>query len=166
MAAREIFDGSSPETTRAYYAALAKRGPAGDVAVNLFRAQKCSARAKRYRGGIRGVGSYRSMAYSTKSWAMKNLCQVLAAHGDELGISFGWKRHREVVFGARPSWVLYIDLPQGQVSFHSPDRLSAHEYPGEWDRERKSEERILEFCDLIFRSESARSIHQLAFAFG
>lgn len=150
MRAIEIFEGSDSEITKAYYAVLATRGPAGDVAINLMRAQKCSTRAKRYRGGIRGVGSYRSMAYDTKNWAIEKLCDVLEEHGATLGIRFGWKRDPLVVFGERPSWVLYVDLPQGQVSFHSPERLSFHDYAGEWDRERKSEERILAFCDSIY----------------
>lgn len=63
MKALEVFNGSEGAITRAYYAALEQRGAAGIVAVNLFRAQKCSTRAKKYRGGIRGVGSYRGMAY-------------------------------------------------------------------------------------------------------
>lgn len=150
MNARDVFEGSEAEVTKAYYAALAARGPAGDVAVNLMRAQKCSTRAKRYRGGIRGVGSYRSMAYETKSWAMVNLCKVLDTHGKQLKIRFGWKPDPTVIFGERPSWVLYIDLPQGQVSFHSPSRLSDHGYAGEWDRERRSEERVLAFCDSVY----------------
>lgn len=149
MRAIEVFAGSDAEATKAYYATLLKRGPAGQVAVNLMRAQKCSSRAKLYRGGIRGVGSFRSMAYDTKNWAMANLCQVLEKHGQKLKITFGWKRDPLVVFGQHPSWVLYIDLPQGQVSFHSPNRLSDHDYRGEWDKEHRSGERILVFCDSV-----------------
>ena len=150
MRAREVFEGSDAEITRAYYASLARRGPVGDVAVNLFRAQKCSTRAKRYRGGVRGVGSYKSMAYQTKTWAMENVCRCLSAQGKQLRIKFGWKADPECVFAEKSSWVLYVDLPQGQVSFHSPARLSPENYAGEWDRERKSEERILAFCDSVY----------------
>jgi hypothetical protein len=150
MRAQEVFEGSDPETTKAYYASLARRGAAGDIAANLFRAQKCSTRAKRYRGGIRGVGSYKSMSYARKTWAMENLCSCLSAHGKQLRIKFGWKQDPDCVFGDKPSWVIYIDLPQGQVSFHSPTRLSPHGYRGKWDRERKSEERVLAFCDAVW----------------
>ena len=89
MRAIEVFAGSDAEVTKSYYAILSKRGPAGLVAINLMRAQKCSSRAKLYRGGIRGVGSFRSMAYDTKNWAMSNLCEVLDNHGARLKISFG-----------------------------------------------------------------------------
>jgi hypothetical protein len=163
MKALDVFLGSDAEVTKAYYAALAKRGPAGDVAVNLMRAQKCSTRAKKYRGGIRGVGSYRSMAYETKSWAMENLCKVLAEHGKRLRIRFGWKLDPDVLFGERPSWVLYIDLPQGQVSFHCPSRLSPHDYAGEWDREHRSEERVIAFCDSVFQSRIDGALQLLLF---
>jgi hypothetical protein len=150
MRAREVFEGSDAEVTKAYYASLAKRGAAGDVAINLMRAQKYSTRAKRYRGGIRGVGSFRSMAYATKTWAMENLCRCLSAQGKQLRIKFGWKPDPDCVFGERESWVVYVDLPHGQVSFHSPTRLSSEDYAGEWDREHKSEERILAFCDSVY----------------
>src|SRR5579883_3407579 len=122
--AREIFWTSDAQKTKAYYAALAKRGIAGDIAVNLMRAQKYSTRAKRYRGGIRGVGSFRNLAYTAKNNAMLSLCKVLDRHAAKLKISFGWKGDPDVLFGGRPSWVLYVDLPQGQVSFHAPERLS------------------------------------------
>ena len=32
-----------------------------------------------------------------------------------------------------PMWVLYLDLPTGQVSFHAPARGPGPDYPGEWD---------------------------------
>ena len=115
-----------------------------------MRAQKCSTRAKKYRGGVRGLGSYSRLAYETKSWAMENLCGILDKYGRALKIRFGWKQDPDIVFGERPSWVLYVDLPQGQVSFHAPSRLSPHDYGGDWDREHKSEERILAFCDSVY----------------
>ena len=150
MTAREIFDGSDAKATKAFYTELARRGPAGLVAANLMRAQKASTRAKRYHGGIRGVGSYSSLAYISKSNAMLNLCKILEEHGRRLRIRFGWKLDPDVLFGTRPSWMLYIELPQGQVSFHCPERLSAHDYAGNWDRQRKSEERVIEFCQRVF----------------
>ncbi len=153
MNALEVYAGSDGELTRRYYAELQKRGPLGVVAVNLFRAQKCSARAKKYRGGIRGVGSYRGMAYERKDWAIQQLCDALVAHGAQLGIRFGWAKDP-----AQP-WhddVLYIDLPQGQVSFHSGRRHAGPDYPGQWDGQHVSAERIIAFCDTVFaRDEGA-----------
>jgi len=141
-----VYLGSDGEVTKAYYRELEKYGPAGIVAVNLFRAQKCSARAKVYRGGIRGKGSFKSMAYDRKNWSLNNLCHALMEHAASLGIGFGWK--------ADPAtkgyeWVLYVDLPSGQVSFHSPKRMPGPEYRGEWDGVGRSAERILEWCDAL-----------------
>lgn len=144
MKAHEVYNGSEGALTRAYYAALEQRGPAGIVAVNLFRAQKCSTRAKKYRGGVRGVGSYRGMAYDRKAWSMGNLCAALAEHGEALGIAYGWKRDPLALTNP---WVLYVDLPNGQVSFHSPTRGEGSDYAGEWDAMHASEQRILAFCD-------------------
>lgn len=151
MKALNIYEGSDGAVTRAYYAALERRGPPGIVAMNLFRAQKCSARAKCYHGGIRGVGSYRSLAYSRKGWALEELCKALTLYG-ELHIRFGWKKDSKLP-DSTPNWVLYVDLPEGQVSFHSLARYAGPDYPAEWDGQRgASEMRILRFCDRAYDS--------------
>lgn len=146
MTAAQVYETSDGTLTRRYYAELEKRGAAGLVALNLFRAQKCSSRAKVYRGGVRGVGSYRGMAYERKQWSIDQLAQILTTHGAELGLKWGWKRDPKQSF---IPWVLYVDLPQGQVSFHSPVRRGGPDYPGDWDGEHKSAERILAFCDQV-----------------
>lgn len=45
--------------------------------------------------------------------------------------------------------VLYVDLPQGQVSFHSTAKYAGPSYDGDWDGQPKSEQRILECADNI-----------------
>jgi hypothetical protein len=150
MTAANVYAGSDGELTKAFYAELEKRGPIGLVAMNLFRAQKCSARAKVYRGGQRGRGSYRSMAYERKSWSMGLLCEILAKHSAELGIRYGWKEDPRTVFRMDSSWVLYVDLPTGQVSFHSPSRGRGPDYPSDWDGVPDvSAARIILFCDRV-----------------
>lgn len=151
MRAREVFDGSDGLKTRTYYAELEKRGPIGQAAVRLFRAQKTSTRAKMYRGR-----EYKSRAYDIKSWSMGELCKVLAEHGASMGFIYGWSQDPDTVFGERPSWVLYVEIPSmcyrsaGQVSFHSPTRGEGPDYDGTWDGQRASEERILAFCDVVY----------------
>jgi hypothetical protein len=105
------------EVTRAYYAELTACGIEGEIAVALFRAQKRSSRAKEYRRG-----KWRRAAYDVKSWSMSELCRLLIAHGAAFEIKFGWKRDPKVQLGYDPSWVLYVDLPEGQVSFHFSDK--------------------------------------------
>lgn len=144
MKAVEVYLGQDGSITTAYYSTLERLGPIGVVAVNLFRAQKCSSRAKVYRGR-----RFKEAAYDRKSWSMQNLVETLAKHSKALGISYGWKQDPATLFGQEPSWVLYVDLPQGQVSFHSPTRLAGPDYGGHWDGQHKSAERILEFCDSV-----------------
>ncbi len=144
MNARFVWDQSNGDVTKAYYAQLETLGPAGIVAMNLFRANKASYRAKRYRGGIRGKGSFSSMAYAKKQWSIDNTCKVLSEHAGALGIRWGWKKDPDQSFHC---WVIYVDLPQGQVSFHSEQRGQGPDYQGDWDGERLSTERILEYCD-------------------
>jgi hypothetical protein len=153
MKALDVYGGSDGKLTTRYYEELQARGPVGVIALNLFRAQKCSSRAKVYRGGIRGKGSYKGMAYDRKNWSMGNLCTALAAHADALGIRWGWKPD-----GAQEyhSWVLYVDLPMGQVSFHAASRGTGPDYAGDWDGQHASADRILTFCDGVFAAARLR----------
>jgi len=145
MTAREVFEQSDAGVTKAYYAELQKRGPVGVIATNLMRCQKASTRAKLYRGR-----RFKSSAYDNKNWALGNLCIALEnyrAGGGE--IAYGWKQDPTVKFGEADSWVFYVALPQGQISFHSPVRMTGPAYDGDWDGQHASEERILAFCDAV-----------------
>lgn len=149
LTASIVFTESDGAITRQYYAELEKLGPVGIVAMNLFRAQKCSSRAKKYRGGIRGIGSYRGMAYDRKQYSLGELAKSLKEHGASLGITWGWKPDPEMPW---VPWVLYVDLPElGQVSFHSPTRGEGPDYPGDWDRQHASQERIIRFCEGVMK---------------
>lgn len=142
MTAAEVFNQNDGGTTQSFYAELNRLGPLGEIAVALFRAQKRSSRAKEYRRG-----RFRRMAYDVKSWSLSELCRLLEKHG---GFVWGWKQDQEVRFGEEASWVLYVDLPGfGQISFHSPTRGAGPEYPGDWDRQHASEERIIAFTDAV-----------------
>ena len=152
MTATEVYETSDGSLTRAYYAELEKRGPIGEVAVNLLRCQKASARAKLYRGGIRGQGSYKGMAYDRKNWAMQNLCKVLMEHSKKLGIGFGWKEDPGQEYH---NWVLYVDTTAGQVSFHSAGKGEGPLYRGDWDGTHLSAERVIAFYDLVASMETA-----------
>jgi hypothetical protein len=147
-----IYKGSDGEATKRLYAALDACGPLGQLATALFRAQKCSERAKVYRGG-----GYRGKAYDRKSWSMGIVCALLTEHGEALGIKWGWKQDGRVVFGERPSWVLYVDTPEGQISFHSPNRGSGPEYAGEWDgRVGASVQRVIDLATAVLRGVESR----------
>ncbi len=146
----DIYKGSDGEATKALYAALQDFGPLGLVAINLFRAQKCSERAKLYRGGIRGRGRYKDMAYDRKQWSRDNLCAVLIEHSAALGIKWGWKPDPNTLFGERESYVLYVETPNGQCSFHSPTRGKGPDYSGEWDGQRgMTVQRVIDFVAAV-----------------
>jgi hypothetical protein len=142
---RGIYYGSDGDATKALYERLAQLGPAGVVAVNLFRACKCSERAKRY--GYSHGGKWKDRAYDRKQWSMGNLCEALSKHADALGIRWGWKTDPAQDFHR---WVLYVEIPTGQVSFHARDRGTGPDYPGQWDGVRKvSAGRIIEWCERL-----------------
>lgn len=138
----EVFRQNDGEVTKAFYNRLNALGPAGKLAVALFRAQKRSTAAKSYRRG-----RYKRAAYDVKSWSLSEISRILTAHGAALGVTWGWKEDVNVLFGEKASHVLYVDLPGiGQCSFHSLDRGIGPDYGGEWDGQHRSTENILAFC--------------------
>jgi|SRR5579871_1963971 len=152
MTPLEIYRGSDGEATKRLYAQLEAIGPMGQVALNLFRAAKCSERAKVYRGGIRGQGSYKGMAYDRKAWSMQCLCDILTQHAAELHLVWGWKEDPATVFGDQASHVLYVDTPHGQCSFHSPTRGKGPEYLGDWDGQRgMTTQRVIDFATALLK---------------
>lgn len=119
-----VYAGSNAEATKALYQRLEQLGPLGAIAMNLLRAQKNSSRAKVYRG--RG---FKDAAYERKQWAMGQLTAILAQHAGSM--VWGWQQD-----AAAPiyQWVLYVELPTGQVSFHSATRGVGPDFPGAWDK--------------------------------
>lgn len=171
MTVRETFDGSSGDATKDLYARLEKLGPIGIIGLNLFRAQKCSTRAKGYRRR-----AHKADAYDRKNWSMQQLCNALLSHATAFGIQWGWKEDPKA---EHHKWVLYVNLPPiiggliidvagalpasgpsaspgHQVSFHAFARGKGPDYPGEWDHSHASAERIINFCeDLLSEPRTA-----------
>jgi hypothetical protein len=153
--AQTIFDGSDATATRRFLRRLEDVGRDGVVAAQLFRAQKTSTRAKRYRGGkedSRGKWCpYRSLAYDGKSDHLKTLCEVLEHRGWDCAWGWGEDRTNRIA-----PHVLYVELPTfGQVSFHSEARFAGPDYPGQWDGEGRSAQRIIGYCDLVLYGEAS-----------
>lgn len=120
-----IFKGSDAKETIGLYQAIEATGPLGAIAVNLLRAAKKSERAKKYRG------KYKGASYDGKQWAMGRLCDLLP----ESHFVWGWAIDEKMRSGSGdPHYhVLYIDLPSGQVSFHTGARGQGPDYPLAWD---------------------------------
>ena len=132
-----IYSGSDGTATGKLYAELEALGPMGMIAMNLLRATKASERAKVYRGG-----GYRRSAYDKKQWSMDNACRALLAHGAQLRWGWGEDATQPV-----HRWVLYVDLPTGQISFHAGARGEGPDYGGEWDGQRgQGPDRITRWC--------------------
>lgn len=142
MTVMEIYAGSNGDETKALYDKLQTLGVRGVVALNLFRANKASSRAKVYRGG-----GWKGLAYDRKNWSLGLLCLALKKCSD---LVWGWKQDEAQAFH---KWVLYVELPQGQVSFHAQRPLSTERYAGEWDGCRVSAERIIHFVDDVLKGE-------------
>jgi hypothetical protein len=140
MQAARIFSQNNGDTTKAYYAEMNSRGPMGQLAVALFRAQKRSTAAKKYRGG-----RFTRDAYDVKNWSLSEICRILGSFPHD--IAWGWQRDPNT---PGFEWVLYVELPTGQCSFHSADRLAGPDFTGKWDGNRGgSLTNILAFCDSV-----------------
>jgi hypothetical protein len=148
LSARQAYEGSDAAATRSLLKKLETCGHLGKIAAQLFRAQKTSSRAKVYRGGIKlrpgKKIAYRDLAYDKKGEALQRLCELLSDDACEL--TWGWQidpRQR------RARFVVYVDLPTGQCSFHSPSRHKGPDYLGGWDEGDGSQNAILRFCDAL-----------------
>ena len=143
MLAELVFRQKDGDVTKAYYATMNLKGLSGQLAVSLFRAQKRSTAAKTYRRG-----KWRHAAYDVKNWSLSEICRILSAmQAFELAPNWGWRRDPNT---PNFEWVLYCDLPKGQASFHSSERLNGPDFKGDWKPIPGSEESILAFCDSIW----------------
>jgi hypothetical protein len=71
---------------------------------------------------------------------MTNLCSVLFTHAPGLRMTWGWGLDPKAIGFEH---VLYVEIPTGQVSFHTNTRGTGPDYSGEWDGARgQSAERI------------------------
>lgn len=144
-----VYDGSDGDATKQLYARLEALGIAGFVAMNLFRACKASQRAKLYRRRQKGS------AYGKKQWSMDNLCTALTNRGSAAGIDrWGWGRDDKAVGYEH---VLYVELPTGQVSFHTDRRGVGPDYPGVWDGCKASGGRIVQWCARLLDEHEAEA---------
>lgn len=155
ISAKTVYEGSNGGATRSFCSRLEKVGHIGRIAASLFRVQKASARAKVYRGGIKKGRlrvSYRELSYEQKGKHIERLCDVLCR--GSCGMEWGWRKDADQRYAP---YVIYVDLPQGQVSFHSTKQFAGPKYEKDWDGTYESEERILAFCDSVlsgsFRQE-------------
>lgn len=153
LTAAAVYHGCNGGATQSFYHRLEKKGRIGAIAALLMRVLKASMQARVYRGGITHSDgqetSFRDLSNSRKGQCLMGLCNVLME--DDCGLKWGWKRDltEEVA-----KHFLFIDLPQGQVKFYFNQRYRGPDYDGEWDGERKNEERIVAFCDSVLQPKS------------
>jgi hypothetical protein len=150
-----IYQGSNGDATKALYAELEQLGPIGVIGVNLFRACKCSERAKAYRKGP----GHKTAAYDRKDWSIGNLARALhVQHANQLlGIKWGWGSDEALRGRGDPHHhIIYVELPTGQVSFHTGTRHEGPDFAGQWDGvRRQSVDRICRFVARLLKPEVA-----------
>ena len=134
-----MFVHQAVDETVMLYRLLVNLGPAGIVSVNLLRALQASQMAKVYPPQIGRRGHY-----DRKDWSLDNLCIVLGLNAKALGVVWGWGEDPE---RQAHRWVLYVELPTGQVSFHTAARGDGPDYPGRWDGQRgESSKRVIRYA--------------------
>lgn len=131
----EVFTRNDGDLTRRFYAHMDSLGTTGKLATALFRAQKRSEAAKRYKGR-----SYTRAAYDVKNWSLSEVCRIAGLMPE---LSWGWKYDPRAINFEN---VLYVELTYGQCSFHSPDRLDGPDFSGKWKPQPDSRTSILSYC--------------------
>jgi hypothetical protein len=104
-------------------------------------------RAKLYR---RGRG-YKTAAYERKNWSIGNLALTLYVTSAATYLPSGWAVDQPLRGRGDPHHhVLYVELPTGQVSFHTGGRGPGPDYTGQWDGERGiASERICRWVAMV-----------------
>lgn len=138
----EAYFGSTAAITRRVYDTLRKLGSDGHVAQLLLAAAKASSRAKQQRRS-----KYREHAYARKEAAIAELCELLP----HTNLLWGWSADEAVVVAP---YVIYVELPDGQVSFHSPRRGKGPCYRRKWDGQYASEDRIIAYAQSQLMSQT------------
>lgn len=133
----DVYTGNDRTATRRLLSDLDLRGEQGKLAAALFRAQKASARAKEYRGDSVDY------SYGRKAEQLTVICDLLSSTAN--GLIWGWGQDKS----GNLTDVLYIDLPCGQVSFHSESRLVGPDYLKPWDSGQNSAENVMEFASQV-----------------
>ena len=151
---QRAYYGSDATVTRRLHRKLESLGHEGQIAAHLLRAQKASSRAKGYgRSRHRGFRvTYSDLSYARKGDSITALCELLSK--ESCGLRWGWARDPA---NPKVEWLLYVDLPVGQVSFHSPARGTGPDYAAGWDGAQTSEERIIAYCDSLLEQGPAAS---------
>lgn len=108
----------------------AKSRPANGVHLRTFRN-----RGRYGRANYRRSRAARSKDYQEKSRSLEAACAIAS----EASIVYGWSH-----VSGRVPWVVYFDLPTGQVSFHSDKRGPGPDYNKNWDGQRDEVHRRIE----------------------
>jgi hypothetical protein len=142
MTVIEVFKQNNGDVTKAWYAEMNAKGKAGELAVALFRAQKRSTAAKKYRG------RFTRDAYDVKNWSISEVVRILWSPPMPFpDMEWGWAYDARAV---NFEHVLYVELPGiGQCSFHSSTRLAGPDFTGVWKPIPDSLTSILTFCDSV-----------------
>jgi hypothetical protein len=119
---------------------LEGHGPTGEIASFMLRAQIYSDAAK-----SADTRSDAQDIYSRKNWAMQRLYFALKAHAASAGLEWGWGPDPDTRYYPH---VLYVDVPTGQISFHSPWG-GQPQYTKSWDGSGDTRERIIAWAQTI-----------------
>jgi hypothetical protein len=148
-----IYTGSDGVATKGLYDLLDQRGPKGELAHHLMRAMKTSERAKQYRGRDGQGRKYSQLSYGRKQDAIEKVAALLGQHAQRFGILWGWAEDTDQPYHR---WILYVDLPTGQVSFHAAERGDGPTYTKPWDqKKRQGSIRICKFAAAVLEMEDA-----------
>jgi hypothetical protein len=136
----------------------------GQLALTLYEAQQASDRAKaRAASGLHfddyddrsrySAANYRRSRraidsdYWQKGLAIDKACEL----APQAGVVFGWREDRTCKVAP---WVVYFELPSGQVSFHSSQRGAGPDYAGAWDGTCATRTRIRALIDQLTQRET------------
>ena len=123
---------------------LDSKGPIGQLASLLFKAEKAAMQAKSYVGKAPVSGRpYRNYSQDRMREMLAKAVSLLDAHAVAMGVTWGWSRNDAP---GKPPWILCIDLPTGQVTYRVQERHLEAACELESENELLNSSLITKFC--------------------
>ena len=140
----ETFHASNAPMSRQLCKELESKGPIGQLAAMLFKAEKANMQAKSYLGRSPVSGRpYRGYSFDRMREMLAKAIRLLDAHAKAMGTPWSW--HREDKPGG-PFWSLTIDLPTGRVAYRMPYLYAETESNSGVEDDAENSDQVTEFC--------------------
>lgn len=143
----EAFHASDAQSSRRLCRDLDTKGPMGQLASLLFKAEKAYRQMKSYQGTAPvSRRPYRNYSQDRMREMLAKAVRLLDAHAKAMGVTWSWRRDDK---SGSSIWVLSIDLPTGKVIYRLPYRQAGPDCESSLEDDARNSDLVTEFCAAV-----------------